>query len=212
MVEGTSTAVVSTLHKVKGLEFDNVVILPSAIPFGVGGRDRIGPDLAGDAAEEARLLYVGMTRAKKKLRYYRGDREQSWDGNEPMPHEGLRAQGQVLVGSMEDVALGWAMQKSPFNPSPDDCQRYVESEVAVEPNQARWPWWRCLQVLLAQWGLWSTGASEFLAMKHVVGGPNAELKVSAIVRFRPNQVDETFADCVREQGWGYAVLVSGRLR
>lgn len=213
VVEGTSTAVVSTLHKVKGLEFDNVVILPSAIPFGVGGRDRIGPDLAGDAAEEARLLYVGMTRAKKKLRYYRGDREQSWDGNEPMPHEGLRAQGQVLVGSMEDVALGWAMQKSPFNPSPDDCQRYVESEVAVgDPIKLGGRGGGAFKCFLHSGASGQPVQVGFLAMKHVVGGPNAELKVSAIVRFRPNQVDETFADCVREQGWGYAVLVSGRLR
>ena len=213
MADGASTAVVSTLHKVKGLEFDNVVILPSAIQFGVSGRDRLGPDLAGDAAEEARLLYVGMTRAKKNLTYYRGDRERSWGRREPVPYEGLRTKGQVLVGSMEDVSLGWGMQQNAFNPSPDVCQRYIETEVAVGDP-----------ILLGGRGggafksFMHAGASGqlvqvgFLAKQHEVGGPNAALKVSAVVRFRPDQVDETLADCVRQRGWGYVVLVSGRLR
>jgi len=52
----------------------------------------------------------------------------------------------------------------------------------------------------------------FLAKQHVVGAANAALKVSAVVRFRPDKDDETLADCVRERGWGYVVLVSGRLR
>jgi hypothetical protein len=212
-VEQAPAAVVSTLHKVKGLEFDNVVILPSAMQFGTEGNNRQGMDLKGDAAEEARLLYVGMTRAKKTLTYFRGDRELSWGRKEPLPYVGFRTDGQVLVGSMKDVALGWAMHANPFNPEPDECQRYIETEVAVDDP-----------IILGGHGggefkaLMHRGTSGqlrqigFLAMKHGAGSRDASLRVSAVVRFRPDASDGVLSGCVRARGWGYAVLVSGRLR
>ena len=213
IVDKSSTAVVSTLHKVKGLEFDNVVILPSAIQFGAGGRDRTGADLKGDAAEEARLLYVGMTRAKRSLTYYRGDRELSWGTTEPVPYEGIRMDGHALVGSMEDVSLGWAMQHNAFNPSPDECQRYIETEVAVgDPIVLGGRGGGAFKSFMHQGASGQFRQVGFLAKQHVVGGPNHALKVSAVVRFRPDEADRTLTDCVRERGWGYVVLVSGRLR
>ncbi|MDV9042569.1 UvrD-helicase domain-containing protein [Stenotrophomonas sp. RAC2] len=212
-VDEASTAVVSTLHKVKGLEFDNVVILPSMIQFGVAGRDRLGPDLLGDAAEEARLLYVGMTRAKRNLTYYRGDRERSWGRKDPVPYDGLRTDGQVLIGSMEDVSLGWAMQRSAFNPTPDDCQRYIETEVAIgDPIVLGGRGGGAFKSFMHRGSSGQLTQVGFLAKQHVAGGPNASLKVSAVLRFRPDSIDETLADCVRDRGWGYVVLVSGRLR
>lgn len=212
MVDGESTAVVSTLHKVKGLEFDNVVILPSTTQFGVSRGDEPEADLAVDAAEEARLFYVGMTRAKKNLTYYRGDREISWGQPSPMPHQGLSTSGKVLIGSMEDVHLGWAMQKTPFNTSPDECQRHIETEVTVgDPlvlGGREGGAFKCFMHRAPSGELVQVG---FLAKKHKMGGPNAALRVSAVVRFRPDQLDGQLADCVRERGWGYVVLVSGRL-
>lgn len=212
-VDEASTAVVSTLHKVKGLEFDNVVILPSMIQFGVAGRDRLGPDLLGDAAEEARLLYVGMTRAKRNLTYYRGDRERSWGRKDPVPYDGLRTDGQVLIGSMEDVSLGWAMKRSEFNPTPDECQRYIETEVAIgDPIVLGGRGGGAFKSFMHRGRSGQLTQVGFLAKQHVVGGPNASLKVSAVLRFRPDSIDETLADCVRDRGWGYVVLASGRLR
>lgn len=212
-VDEASTAVVSTLHKVKGLEFDNVVILPSMMQFGARGRNQLGPDLQGDAAEEARLLYVGMTRAKNHLTYYRGDRERSWGASDPSPYEGMRTDGQVLVGSMKDVSLGWATQHSAFNPRPDECQRYIETEVAIgDPIVLGGRGGGAFKSFMhkGRSGQWTQVG--FLAKKHDVGGPKASLRVSAVVRFRADSTDETLADGVRDRGWGYIVLVSGRLR
>lgn len=212
-VNEASTAVVSTLHKVKGLEFDNVVILPSMIQFGVAGWGQLGPDLQGDAAEEARLLYVGMTRAKTNLTYYRGDRERSWGRKDPVPYDGLRTDGQVLIGSMEDVSLGWAMQRNAFNPTPDECQRYIETEVAIgDPIVLGGRGGGAFKSFMHRGSSGQLTQVGFLAKQHAVGGPNASLKVSAVLRFRPDSIDETLADCVRDRGWGYVVLVSGRLR
>jgi len=48
-----------TLRKAKGLEADVVVM--------VGLEDDINPGAGSDVEEQARLFYVGMTRAKDKL-------------------------------------------------------------------------------------------------------------------------------------------------
>lgn len=50
---------ISTIHKAKGLEFDSVVIL--------GIEKSIIPDNKDNLEEERRILYVGMTRAKRSL-------------------------------------------------------------------------------------------------------------------------------------------------
>ena len=55
----SNTAKIMTMRKAKGLTFDNVLI--------VGLEDDIVPNPKGDEIEEARLFYVSMTRAKKKI-------------------------------------------------------------------------------------------------------------------------------------------------
>lgn len=212
-IEQAPAPVVSTLHKVKGLEFDHVVMLPSTMHFGGDGRARLGADLKGDAAEEARLLYVGMTRAKKDLTYFRGDRELSWGRTEPEPYSGVRSDGRVLVGSMKDVALGWASQKNAFNPEPDECQRYIEAEVAVgDPIILGGRGGGAFKAFMHRGASGQLRQIGFLALKHGTGGPDASLKVSAVVRFRPSASDGALGESVHTRGWGYAVLVSGRLR
>ena len=57
---------ISTLHGVKGLEYDNVYIMnvnEGSMPY----RKAV---LEAHLEEERRLFYVGMTRAKKKLCLY----------------------------------------------------------------------------------------------------------------------------------------------
>ena len=77
------TIILTTMHKVKGLEFDAVFITPSSanLPlrphrvYNPGGQ-LLEDDLA-DIAEERRLLFVAYTRAKKYLHVYKGDRERA---------------------------------------------------------------------------------------------------------------------------------------
>lgn len=67
--------ILTTMHKVKGLEFDAVVITPSYQPLGYdrdGNLEEHWQDLIG---EERRLYYVAYTRAKKRLYAYRYPRE-----------------------------------------------------------------------------------------------------------------------------------------
>lgn len=209
---GDTNAVVSTIHKVKGLEFDNVVIVPSRNRFGENSGH--ATSLEKDAAEEARLLYVAMTRAKTRLVYLVGDREYSWAEAPPRPFAGEHGQSQVLTGGLDEVGLGWAMQVGQFNPDPDDCQRYIEQEVCVGDS-----------VILgglgsgAHKGLMHCGKLGklrqigFIAKKYGAGNGNADLKVSAVVRYGTNEKNPAMAGKLAgERGWGYAVLVAGRLR
>ena len=75
--------VLTTMHKVKGLEFDAVMITPSvtSLPFNpTEDIDESTPLTSNDIEqieEEKRLLYVAYTRAKKYLFVYKGNRERA---------------------------------------------------------------------------------------------------------------------------------------
>ena len=75
------TLVLTTMHKVKGLEFDVVLITPSfsnlpLVPHRTydEGESPLEDDLA-DMEEEKRLMFVAYTRAKKALYIFKGRRE-----------------------------------------------------------------------------------------------------------------------------------------
>lgn len=73
--------VLTTMHKVKGLEFDAVIVTPSlsSLPFdptkNIDVTTPITPNEKECIEEEQRLLYVAFTRAKKFLMAYLGERE-----------------------------------------------------------------------------------------------------------------------------------------
>lgn len=65
--------VLTTMHKVKGLEFDSVFITPSSFNF--KNSENSASIFNEQIAEEHRLYYVACTRAKKCLALYMGPRE-----------------------------------------------------------------------------------------------------------------------------------------
>ena len=77
------TIILTTMHKVKGLEFDAVFITPSSANLPLSPHRVYNPDASlleddlADIAEERRLLFVAYTRAKKYLHVYKGDRERA---------------------------------------------------------------------------------------------------------------------------------------
>ena len=76
--ERTPNLVLSNLHKVKGLEYD-VVVMPASfqpLPFEPNIRANASTeDIAGMIEEERRAYYVGMTRARNRLIRYEWRRE-----------------------------------------------------------------------------------------------------------------------------------------
>lgn len=81
LVDQQMNVVLTTMHKVKGLEFDAVIITPSvtSLPFNPTEDIDISLPLSNSdieqIEEEKRLLYVAYTRAKKFLFVYKGNRE-----------------------------------------------------------------------------------------------------------------------------------------
>ena len=75
------TVILTTMHKVKGLEFDAVFITPSSLslPMKPHHAYSVGQELQlddkADIEEERRLMFVAYTRAKKYLHVYKGQRE-----------------------------------------------------------------------------------------------------------------------------------------
>jgi len=93
--------ILTTMHKVKGLEFDAVIVTPSFASLPFDGRDN--PDINFTAPltaeereeleEERRLQYVAYTRARKRLSAYRFTRELHLD--------------QMRKIQRQDARLGW---------------------------------------------------------------------------------------------------------
>ena len=79
--EDALTVILTTMHKVKGLEFDAVFITSSSLSlpmrphhaYGIGQELQL--DDKADIEEERRLMFVAYTRAKKYLHVYKGQRE-----------------------------------------------------------------------------------------------------------------------------------------
>lgn len=83
IVDKQMNVVLTTMHKVKGLEFDAVIITPSvaSLPFDPTEEVPVDQPLSEhdkeQIEEEQRLLYVAYTRAKKYLFVYKGEREKA---------------------------------------------------------------------------------------------------------------------------------------
>ena len=202
-------AVVSTIHKVKGLEYDNVIIVPSETDFGNGSRD-----IEADAAEEARLLYVAMTRAKSRLVYYIGNREYSWGQSPPRSIKGVYRQDKILTGMPDQVAISWSMDITKYHPNPENTQSYFETKIAVGDELTLGGHGGGTgKVIFHRTQSGKKRQVGFLAKESGAGGAHSKLKVSAVIRY---DLDEKYckqpASCVKTRGWGYVVLVEGTLR
>lgn len=207
----------STIHKVKGLEYDRVVIMPSEDSFGTygeSGRSKPSAEVEADAAEEARLFYVAMTRAKKRLWYFWGNRERAWFKSPTQSFVGTRSNLVTLSGAWADVGLGWAMDETSFNKDPNACQAYIEREVRVGDSIKLGG--SGLGAFKGLFHVQASGSSRqvgFIAKMHQKGSANHDLRVSSVVRFYPDDPEDQLMDTgTRSRRWGYAVLIAGRLR
>lgn len=201
--EQTTDCLVSTIHGVKGLEFDEVVLLPSQAQFPFGRND----DVAKAAAEEMRLFYVGMTRARHGLIFGWGGREKAWWNRERFHGDGQSApRRRVFGGRLKgEVDIGWAGRSR----SGEGLQGYIERLVRVgdpiEIENGRF--------------LVHTGGGprrQIGALKNgVSASPTSCLRVAAVYRYpqAPDPVHPEYWDWLTEEvkgrGWSYVALVAG---
>ena len=126
------TIVLTTMHKVKGLEFDVVIITPSyaSLPLSPhreyeAGEQPLADDLA-DMDEERRLMYVAYTRAKKRLLVYKAQREQALVQKTIYPAPDYKALRYTeKKPGLDKYFLSYAAQENIFQ----NVNQYIESLV-----------------------------------------------------------------------------------
>lgn len=202
--KGSCPPVISTIHKVKGLEFDEVIVLPSfsSFPF---SRNINQAQLLAHASEELRLQYVAMTRAKSKLQYIFGKREYSWYSHVAF-YPGEVGGSKILGGTLEEVGISWAWTTHPqYNPDAEQTLSYIEEHVRIG-DQLK---------INGSSILHDKQAIGRLARQCGAGNNNSNLTVSAVLRHPYDGItyyEGDIAQSVEQQGWGLVVLVSGVLR
>lgn len=115
------TVIVTTVHRVKGLEFDGVILPPSRAPFPLSSSE----SLELERREEARVFYVGITRARTYLVVGFDQRERRWLGNSVLRRwGGERTQAKWAEGGPSEIYLN----RSGESP---ECRRYIRERVAI---------------------------------------------------------------------------------
>ena len=197
--------VISTVHKVKGLEFDTVSILSSKADFPFGREDQ--GNLHAACADEVRLCYVAMTRAKHRVFMKGGEREGSWSkGKDSVPYR-AQQRGMYLQGSPKEVYIS-------FPGYDQERQDYIRETVRVDDS---------LELEPLPNGLYGFTHNGYLIgrftratsnkIHQYIRGSRSILRVHAVYRYPVDEQSiEQFPDIIdscRKQCWLYTVLVSG---
>ena len=201
---------ISTIHKVKGLEFDTVIIRPSTEKFPLSGSySTSGSDDVSYSAEEARLMYVAMTRARSHLFIGWGSREKAWWKSKPYSAQD-RSAISAFSGSPKEVFISWPGYSKQVS---SGLQEYLAQEVCIGDSV-------------------SCDGRSFIHKKRVIGKLSTEaksknrpssrmprLQVSNVIRYscgpyyqqhHKEKWDE-LDDRMKEQGWLYIALISESL-
>jgi len=200
-----SRLTIATVHKVKGLEFDTVLIIPSNENYPYGeNNDRLSTSTAADAAEEARIYYVAMTRARNRLYRGWGDRERSWW--QRIDHRVAKNANEFRLKIPQDFFyVSWPGQKPQVDRG---LQAYIEKRVCIgDPLdlRGRYLWHNGHDV----GKLSNKGANSLLNSE-----AGSRLRVSNVIRytcgnhFREHRAGfwEKLHDEVKLRGWSYLVL------
>ena len=134
--------ILTTMHKVKGLEFDAVIVTPSFSSLPFDGRDNPDIDFTApltaeereELEEERRLQYVAYTRARKRLSAYRFKREIYLDQMRKIPRQDSRLGWNDKAGIdkyfLSFLATDWNFSKNSY------VERYLAKNelLTIEPH------------------------------------------------------------------------------
>lgn len=205
LLGGGVDRILSTIHKVKGLEFDEVIVVPSTAAFPMGN-----DDVDRAVAEEARTFYVAATRAKERLRFLYGAREAAWLGAKPWEWEGSGG-AKLLEGKTDEVNLGWSSyERSGRNSGFDhtELHGYFEERVVIGDPIILGGYGRGAGRVLFHSDNGIRREIGMLANDIEAGSAGADLRVADVIRVALDAAPRWAPG----RAWAYAVLVEGRLR
>lgn len=197
-VDGVGADVVVTVvHRVKGLEFDAVVIPPSTASFPLSK----GGDLGAESREEARVLYVGMTRAKNDLVVAFDGREKAWFNKNPW--QGAASRAKWLDGDPSTLILNASGESR-------QIREYIRASVREGDTVEVRP-------QVSTYGIWHGGRRVGVTSKAfgtpTPGGKGETCRVAAVFRFEPHEqwLDSLLQKDPSYPGWHYVPLVQGHV-
>lgn len=118
--------VLTTMHKVKGLEFDVVLIPPSFSNLPLKNSEDLSvKELNEQIDEEKRLLFVAYSRARYRLIVYKHSREKALDNSRPFTFSEDTTQflGIPVKPELQKLKIGWAAKSYNF------CNRNVNEYI-----------------------------------------------------------------------------------
>ncbi|UPK70964.1 UvrD-helicase domain-containing protein [Chitinophaga filiformis] len=110
--------ILTTMHKVKGLEFDSVIIPPSFSNLPLKINDPLmGSELEEQLDEEKRLVFVAYTRARYRLLVFKHFREIALANNTRyvIPENANIGLGIPIQPGIKKLKIGWAAKAFNFN-------------------------------------------------------------------------------------------------
>lgn len=118
--ERKTEVVLTTMHKVKGLEFDAVIIPPSFtnLPMIENENNQLtATQLKDEIEEERRLIFVALTRARYRLVFFVWKREQALlIGNRfSFPPETIQQLGIAIQSGYDKFFISWGAKQYNFN-------------------------------------------------------------------------------------------------
>ena len=127
----TRTVILTTIHRVKGMEYQNVVI-PSSIaklPFDTNDNQYDRDEYFHILDEERRLRYVAFSRAKNNLIVEIGNREKAIAENKsfiPQTDEGIS--GIPVKSGQNNIVVSWKAGDNQFF---ENIHNYIHSELII---------------------------------------------------------------------------------
>ncbi len=202
--------IISTIHKVKGLEFDNVIVASSFSDFGrrrhyQNSVDLVGDEMARARGDEARLLYVGLTRAKNQLHLISDLRLKAWfNHGQAFHHDGVMGSS-GFQGDPKEVFLSWSGRTEQVNAG---LQEYIKNHIKAGDsivfagNE--------IQHTNRNVGVLSQAGNR---LRHQIHNPRVQ--VGAVLRYRCGQhfmmhhpqFYNALDDSIKRQGWFYTITV-----
>lgn len=121
--------VLTTMHKVKGLEFDSVIIPPSFSNLPLKSSDSLTQaELEEQLGEEKRLAFVACTRARYRLLIFKHSREIALENNSMyiIPEDANNSLGIPVQPEIKKLKIGWAAKAFNFN---SRVNNYIKSSI-----------------------------------------------------------------------------------
>ena len=125
--DGKTEIIITTMHKVKGLEFDCVIIPPSFSELPFPSKKVLSKD--EQMSEERRLAFVAFTRARYRLIVYKGAREVALEKNTEykiLDNEKKKI-GFPVKPELSKLYISWAATEKEFS---DDLVDYLKNKVS----------------------------------------------------------------------------------